>query len=142
MEENINIESIWAIIHPSIIKVTKPSFDAGSFARAVEDAFKLIEVEVRRCYKERTRITNAHGTNLMENAFSNANGGPILEFASSSEFSDGGIQEGYKLMFKGSMLAIRNPKAHAIETIEREDALRKLAFASMLMYKLDTIKSK
>lgn len=59
-----------------------------------------------------------------------------------AEFPDVSIQQGYKLMFKGSMLAIRNPKAHAIETIEREDALRKLAFASMLMYKLDTIKSK
>lgn len=140
MEENINIESIWTIMHPKINEVTKKSFDTGSYARAVEDAFKLIEVTVRRYYRERTESEKEHGVNLMEHAFSSANGEPILELASSSEFSDGGIQEGYKLMFKGSMLAIRNPKVHAIETIEREDALRKLAFASMLMYKLDTVK--
>ena len=30
-------------------------------------------------------------------------------------------------------------KAHANETIDKEDALRKLAFSGMLMYKLDSV---
>jgi hypothetical protein len=40
-------------------------------------------------------------------------------------------------MFAGGMSAIRNPKAHDNIEIDKNDALRKLYFASMLMYKLD-----
>lgn len=47
-------------------------------------------------------------------------------------------QKGYMMMFFGAMSAIRNPKAHENMTISREDAVRKLMFASMLMYKLDS----
>ena len=40
-------------------------------------------------------------------------------------------------MFAGAMIGIRNPKAHNNQTISKADAIRKLHFASMLMYKLD-----
>lgn len=140
MEENTNIEIVWAIMHPSIAEVARSPFEACLYAGAVEAAFKAIEITVRRRYFEKTGNVSEHGVKLMESAFSSVNSRIVLEFASSSEFSDGSIQEGYKLMFKGSMLAIRNPKAHANEKIEKEDALRKLAFASMLMFKLDTVK--
>lgn len=40
-------------------------------------------------------------------------------------------------MLAGAMSALRNPKAHANITIDREDAMRRLIFASMLMYKID-----
>ena len=33
--------------------------------------------------------------------------------------------------------ALRNPKAHANITITKDDAMRRLMFASMLMYKID-----
>ncbi len=46
-------------------------------------------------------------------------------------------QQGYMMMFSGAMSAIRNPKAHENMVISRDDAVRKLIFASMLMYKLD-----
>ncbi len=46
-------------------------------------------------------------------------------------------QRGYMMMFSGAMSAIRNPKAHEDMMISKEDAVRKLMFASMLMYKLD-----
>ena len=44
------------------------------------------------------------------------------------------------MMFTGAMSAIRNPKAHENMTISKDDAVRKLMFASMLMYKLDASK--
>lgn len=138
-EEGINKESIRAIMHPEIIAVAFRPFGAGLYASAVEAAFKAVEVMVRRSFVEKGGDGRLHGVKLMEEAFSSINRQPILEFASSSEYSDAGIQEGYKMMFKGSMMAIRNPKAHANEIITKEDALRKLAFASMLMYKYDTI---
>ena len=40
-------------------------------------------------------------------------------------------------MLAGAMSALRNPKAHANIPIEQEDAMRRLIFASMLMYKID-----
>ena len=44
---------------------------------------------------------------------------------------------GYMFMLAGAMAAIRNPKAHENMEITKEDAIRKLHFASMLMYKID-----
>lgn len=54
-------------------------------------------------------------------------------------FSEYDIQEGYMHMFAGAMQGMRNPKAHENDIIDKADALRKLAVASMLMYKLDTV---
>lgn len=44
---------------------------------------------------------------------------------------------GYMNMFAGAINAIRNPKVHENMTISKDDAIRKLYLASMLMYKLD-----
>ena len=46
-------------------------------------------------------------------------------------------QKGFMEMLAGAMSALRNPKAHANITINQDDAMRRLMFASMLMYKID-----
>lgn len=129
---------VWRIIHPKILKVSKSRIESGFYADAVVSAFKEINVKVRELYKQKSG-QDKDGSSLMLSAFATNNGNSILKFKSSSEFSDSDIQEGYMHMFAGAMKAIRNPKSHENETISKEDALRKLAFASMLMYKLDTI---
>lgn len=48
------------------------------------------------------------------------------------------IQQGYMMMSSGVISTIRNPKAHTNMIIGKNDAVRKLVFASMLMYKLDS----
>lgn len=128
-------DNIWSIMHPEIIRVAKKRFDAELYADAVEAAFKEINLQVKTKCKDRHQ--NKDGKGLMTIAFSANN--PVLKFEPSSSYSDFDIQEGYMHMFAGAMMGIRNPKAHANETITKEDALRKLAFASMLMYKLDTV---
>ena len=40
-------------------------------------------------------------------------------------------------IFAGAMKGIRNPNAHENTKIYRDDAIRKLMFASLLMYKID-----
>lgn len=132
------LNDIWQIMHPEIIRISKSRFESGFYADAVVSAFKEINVKVRELYKQKSG-QDKDGSNLMLNAFALNNGNPILKFESSSEFSDNDIQEGYMHMFAGAMKAIRNPKSHENETINKEDALRKLAFASMLMYKLDNV---
>ena len=130
-------EGIWSIMHPEIIRVAKQRFDAGIYADAVEAAFKEINTRVKNMYLEKNGETK-DGADLMFSAFPANN--PVLCFDfSTSPFSKDDIQKGYMHMFAGAMMGIRNPKAHANEMITNEDALRKLAFASMLMYKLDTV---
>lgn len=52
--------------------------------------------------------------------------------------SGNNYQQGFHFMTAGAMSALRNPKAHSNdEVLTAEEALRRLMFASMLMYKLD-----
>ena len=128
-------EGIWSIMHSKIIRVAKQRFENGFYADAVEAAFKEINLQVKTKCKDRHQ--NKDGKGLMTMAFSANN--PVLKFEPSSSYSDFDIQEGYMHMFAGAMQGIRNPKAHENDVIDKADALRKLAFASMLMYKLDTV---
>lgn len=128
-------DNIWSIMHPEIIRVAQQRFENGFYADAVEAAFKEINLQVKTKCKDRHQ--NKDGKGLMTIALSANN--PVLKFAPSSSFSEYDIQEGYMHMFAGAMQGIRNPKAHENDVIDKADALRKLAFASMLMYKLDTV---
>ena len=128
-------DNIWSIMHPEITRVARKRFDAELYADAVEAAFKEINLQVKTKCKDRHQ--NKDGKGLMTIAFSANN--PVLKFEPSSSYSDFDIQEGYMHMFAGAMQGIRNPKAHENDVIDRNDAIRKLAFASMLMYKLDTV---
>ena len=71
----------------------------------------------------------------MQAAFSVQN--PIIKLGDISTETGTNVQQGYMEMFAGAMIGIRNPKAHNNQTISKADAIRKLHFASMLMYKLD-----
>lgn len=50
------------------------------------------------------------------------------------------IQNGYKEIFKGSIQAIRNPKAHENIKISENEAIHLIFLASLLMFKLDNTK--
>ena len=73
----------------------------------------------------------------MQRVFSSDN--PLLMVEDNMETqSNKDTQKGYMMMFSGAMSAIRNPKAHENMVISKDDAIRKLMFASMLMFKLDS----
>lgn len=126
--------SMWETIHPQIIVVAKCRFNDGYYADAVEAAFKEINSRVKDIYIARTS-NEKDGAKLMQSAFSVQN--PIIKLGDVSTETGANIQQGYMEMFAGSMRGIRNPKAHNNQIISRSDAIRKLHFASMLMYKLD-----
>lgn len=131
---NHSASSIWDNIHPQIASVAKERFDVGHYADAVEAAFKEINVRVKGIYTSRTSIEK-DGAKLMQAAFSVQN--PIIKLGDISTETGTNVQQGYMEMFAGAMIGIRNPKAHNNQTISKADAIRKLHFASMLMYKLD-----
>lgn len=131
---NNSDSSFWDNIHPQIISVSKSRFYDGYFADAVEAAFKEVNSRVKNIYKERTSIEK-DGAKLMQAAFSAQN--PIVKLDDTSTETGMNVQLGYMEMFAGAMKGIRNPKAHCNQTISKSEAIRKLHFASMLMYKLD-----
>ena len=143
--QNDNFNNYWNYVHPKIAEVSRKAFESDLFAASVEAAFKEINVQVKECIKKdfpELRMEK-DGVSLMQVVFSPTN--PMLkveyEIASTSGRD---AQTGYMNMFAGAISAIRNPKAHENMTISKDDAIRKLYFASMLMYKLEnsiTVKS-
>ena len=131
---NHSASSIWDNIHLQIISIAKSRFDDGHYADAVEAAFKEVNARVKGIYTSRTSIEK-DGAKLMQAAFSVQN--PIIKLGDISTETGTNVQQGYMEMFAGAMIGIRNPKAHNNQTISKADAIRKLHFASMLMYKLD-----
>ena len=127
-------DPIWRNIHPYIAYVSKPKFNIGEYADAVESAFKEINVRVK-CIVENKRGEEYDGADLMRKCFSPKN--PVVILDNINSESGRNVQEGYMEMFAGAMIGIRNPKAHGYQDLSKGDAVRKLHFASMLMYKID-----
>lgn len=127
-------EQFWEYIHPRIESVARSRFYSGMYADAIEASFKEINCQVKEIVKKQTS-NELDGANLMKQCFSSNN--PILIIQDNTSESGRNIQLGYMEIFSGAMIGIRNPKAHGNQTITREDAVRKLNFASLLMYKID-----
>lgn len=126
-------------MHPDVDALSKKAMQADLYADAVERAFKAINSRVKKMVKGRVPAGD-DGVKLMQEVFSASN--PLIRLASDDDPSGADVQRGYMFMFAGGMSAIRNPKAHDNIEIDRNDALRKLYFASMLMYKLDEAEQK
>lgn len=129
---------IWSYIHPLIQKSSKKLFEDGHFANAAEDAFVELNGRAKAIYKKlvpsATKIPD--GTDLMHKLFGS---NPLLcPVCDTSTESGDNYQQGFHFMTAGAMSALRNPKAHSNdEVLTKDEAMRRLMFASMLMYKLD-----
>ena len=130
-----DLAGLKALIHPAILNIAESRMESGHYADAVESAFKAINNAVKE--KVRSRLDRElDGQKLMQRAFAPDN--PILLVEGNLDTqTNRDTQSGYMMMLAGAISAIRNPKAHENMCIGKEDAIRKLIFASMLMYKLD-----
>ena len=134
----INAESEkWSCIHPLIQRSSKQLYMDSHYANAAEDAFIEINDRVKKLFmivKPGCKVPD--GGDAMNQVFSANN--PLVSFCDQS--TDTGInkQKGYMQMLAGAMSALRNPKAHSNnEIITADEAYRRLATASMLMYAID-----
>lgn len=124
----------WPLIHPRIQRVAVSRFRSKNFADSVEAAFKDINVRVKAdVLKNGGRELD--GVDLMNCAFSPEH--PIIVLGDLNTISGRNEQKGHMLLFAGSMIGIRNPKAHDNLEIEEARAMRHLFLASLLMEKLD-----
>ena len=123
-------------VHPAIWHVAEARMESGQYADAVESAFKELNNRVKEQVQGQT---DKDGVALMTTVFSPDK--PLLLVEENLDTqTNKDTQKGYMMMFSGAMSAIRNPKAHENMTISKDDAVRKLMFASMLMYKLESSK--
>ena len=127
------------LLHPNIQKVSEKLYRDGSYAEAACNA--LIEINsrlkelYRAAYPESENIPD--GQSLMNKVF--AENDPVLEAGDRTTQTGKDIHSGTRFLFAGAMAALRNPKAHENIKIGKDDSMRRLIFASMLMFQIDEI---
>jgi uncharacterized protein (TIGR02391 family) len=120
-----------AALHPDVRQVADRYMASGHPEVAIFEAFKAINNRV----KAMTGL-DRDGAGLMGEAFKD--GDPAIVLADISTETGRNIQAGFRFMFMGAVTGIRNPDAHELfKALDAEEALETLAFASMLMRRLD-----
>lgn len=117
-------------IHSDISAVSINLFDDGHYSQATFEAFKLIDLKVKRISK-----MNDSGYKLMMAAFAETN--PKIKLTTLSTQSELDEQMGYKFIFAGAMVAIRNPRGHEINIDQIGRCLDHLSLASVLLRRLE-----
>jgi len=113
--------------HPRLIEVSEYLFKTGNYASAILEAFKAVDNFV----KAKTGLS-LNGQALMSKVFDEK--APIIRLNDLLTQSDFNEQEGFKFLFKGTTIGIRNPKAH--DNVVQNDPYRTLEYlglASLLM---------
>jgi uncharacterized protein (TIGR02391 family) len=118
-------------LHQKIQQACRRLFDDSHYANATLEAYKLLDTEVEAIAK-----TGEFGTSLMMKAFSETS--PLIKLTKLGDKTEIGEQQGYKFLFAGSNLAIRNPRAHVVNVKESPtECLDHLSLASMLLRRLE-----
>jgi len=117
--------------HPKVIEASKSLFETQHYAQAILEAFKA----VNNFAKQRTGL-DLDGKRLMTRVFDERD--PIIRLNEGGTQSQKDEREGFKFLFMGAMVGIRNPKAH--DDIAQMDSFRTLeylGFASLLMKRIE-----
>lgn len=118
-------------IHSKLPPLVKTLFDDGHYAQATFEAYKFLDKEVQRhsgCTKS--------GYKLMMRAFNKDS--PLVQLTPLANTSDKDEQEGYRFLFTGSVVAIRNPRGHEVALQDTPDqCLDHLSLASLLLRRLE-----
>ena len=130
---------LWHYIRPQIMKSSQKLYLDGHYANAAEDAFIEVNDHLKKIYQklnlDEEKIPD--GADLMHKIIGEQNAN-FLRVGNPNTETGRNIQQGYHFMLAGAMSALRNPKAHSNdEKLSAEEAMRRLMFASMLMYKID-----
>ncbi|WP_397454764.1 TIGR02391 family protein [Pseudomonas lurida] len=118
-------------VHSKLPPKVKKLFDDGHCAEATFEAFKFVDKTVQRISK-----VDESGYKLMMQVFSEDS--PVLQLTELSSMSEKDEQRGYRFIFSGAMMAIRNPRGHDVEATDDPDVcLDHLALASLLLRRLE-----
>lgn len=118
-------------VHPALPTKVRRLFDDGHYAEATFEAFKYLDKSVQK----HAGLTES-GFKLMMAAF-DKNKAPI-KLTALSNTSEQDEQEGYRFVFAGAVLAIRNPRGHEYNVTDDPDkCLDHLSFVSLLLRRLE-----
>lgn len=118
-------------IHPGLPTKVRELFDDGYYPEATFEAFKFLDKAVEKY----SGLTDS-GYKLMMAAFNE--GSPKLPLTPLKTISDKDEQQGYKFIFAGGVLAIRNPRGHEHSVVDNPDiCLDHLSFVSLLLRRLE-----
>ncbi|MBI2783192.1 MAG: TIGR02391 family protein [Gammaproteobacteria bacterium] len=121
-------------IHTRLQSTSKKLFDDGHYALATFEAYKLLDKDVSAMAK-----LSESGVKLMMKAFSEQS--PLIRLTNMASTSEKDEQEGYKFIFSGSVMAIRNPRGHEYGVTESPtECLDHLSLASLLLRRLESAK--
>jgi len=118
-------------LHPDLPPDARSLFDNGHFAQATFEGFKFVDEEMQR-------ISNRpeFGKKLMMQVLGGDT--PLIKLNPGMTETEKSEQEGYKFLFAGATLAIRNPRGHKTRLVDDPDTcLDHLSLASMLLRRLD-----
>lgn len=130
-------QDIWSLIHPRIINVSKGLYLDGHWTNAATDAFVEINTRVKNLFKiVSPNAPVPDGVTAMTTVFSPKK--PLLKIGDLADQTCYDKQNGLMNMLQGAISALRNPPLHdSEEIITKEEAMRRLMFASTLMYLID-----
>ena len=134
-----NSMGLCRLLHPIIQRVSEKLYRDGSYAEAACNAFIEINSRLKELY--RTAYPDSEnvpdGQALMNKVF--ADNDPVLEAGDRTTQTGKDIHLGTRFLFAEAMAALRNPKSHENIELEKDDSMRRMIFASMLMFKIDEI---
>ena len=119
-------------IHPALPPNVRELFDDGHYPQATFEAFKYLDKTVEK----HSGLLNDTGKDLMMKAFKED--APKIKLTPLITKSEQNQQEGYKFLFAGGIIAIRNPRGHEHSVVDNPDlCLDHLSFVSMLLRRLE-----
>ena len=128
---------MWSLIHPRIINASKSLYLDGHWTNAATDAFVEINTRVKNLFKIVSPNANVpDGVTAMTTVF--LPNRPLIKIGDLNDQICHDKQFGLMNMLQGAISALRNPKCHDNEEIiTKEEAMRRLMFASTLMCLID-----
>jgi len=118
-------------LHPRIASAAVELYRDGHYRNAVLDA----SLALVNFVKEKSRRHDLDGAALMSTVFSKNKS--ILTFNALKDKSDEDEQEGMMHLFMGAILALRNPRAHALLDDSPEAALEYIGLISLLAKRVE-----
>ena len=120
-------------VHGAFPNVVRRLFDDGHYSQATFEAFKYVDNTVKKLAG-----IDKSGRALMMEALKEA--APLIQLTPLADETDRNEQEGFKFIFAGSMVAIRNPRGHEHAVADSIDTcLDHLGVASLLLRRLEQV---
>lgn len=121
-------------LHPTIRRSSEGLFKDGHYAQAILEACKTLIAQV----KEKSGLKTMKDSDLMGKVFDveynreplKITKPPLIKLNDLSTLEEIDEQRGFMHLFMGTVIGIRNPKAHAI--VEQRDPFRTLEYLSLI----------